>query len=407
MTCASIASTRSPAAAKTIRLSPGAAFYLLGSITVSFLAGSLAPTPLYPIYQAAWGFSALTVTEVFGIYALALLGSLLVIGRLSDHVGRRPVVITAILAQVIAMLMFATAGSVNALMMARVVQGIATGAALAAVGAAMLDLDKVRGPVANAVSPPLGTGTGGLVAGLVVYYLPAPTQLIYVALAGVFLIQALGVALMPETVSRRVGVVASLTPRFRLPGDARLTMLLATPILVAGWALAGFYASLAPGLMRVVFGRDPSLFSGFAALALAGSAAVSVWLLRNSSPRVVMGYGAFALLTGVAVVIWSLDFQSAPGFFFGTSLAGTGFGAGFQGAMRTVLPAAKAHERAGVLSVIFVISYLAMALPAVIAGFFISHGGQLFATAQCFGIVVIVLAAFALLGVAIGARRRG
>src|SRR3974390_2525037 len=135
------------------RLSPPASFFLLASITVSFLAGSLVLTPLYPVYQAEWGFSALTTTEIFGIYAIALLGSLLVAGRLSDHIGRRPVLIVATLVQVVVMLIFATAKDISALMFARVVQGIATGAALGALGAGMLDLDKARGPVANAVTP--------------------------------------------------------------------------------------------------------------------------------------------------------------------------------------------------------------------------------------------------------------
>jgi MFS family permease len=165
-------------AAPARTLSPGASFFLLASITVSFLAGSLAPTPLYPVYQAEWGFSALTTTEIFGIYALALLGSLLVAGRLSDHVGRRPVLIVATLVQAVVMLIFATANGVAALMLGRVVQGLATGAALGAVGAGTLDLDKARGPVANAVTPPLGTGAGGLLAGLLVHYLPAPTLLV-------------------------------------------------------------------------------------------------------------------------------------------------------------------------------------------------------------------------------------
>src|SRR5258705_4379170 len=96
-------------AAPAPTLSPRASFLLLASITVSFLAGSLAPTPLYPVYQAAWGFSALTTTEIFGVYAIALLGSLLIAGRLSDHVGRRPVLIIATFVQAVVMLMFATA----------------------------------------------------------------------------------------------------------------------------------------------------------------------------------------------------------------------------------------------------------------------------------------------------------
>ena len=88
-------------------------------------------------------------------------------------------------------------------MLARVVQGIATGAALGAVGAGMLDLDKTRGPVANAITPPLGTAAGGLLAGVLVHYLPAPTLLVYVVLAIVFLLQALGVTFMCRARRRR------------------------------------------------------------------------------------------------------------------------------------------------------------------------------------------------------------
>ena len=391
-------------AAPARTLSPRASFFLLASITVSFLAGSLAPTPLYPVYQAEWGFSALTTTEIFGIYALALLGSLLVAGRLSDHVGRRPVLIVATLVQAVVMLMFATANGVAALMLARVVQGLATGAALGAVGAGMLDLDKARGPVANAVTPPLGTGAGGLLAGLLVHYLPAPTLLVYFVLATVFVLQALGVIFMAETVTRRAGAVASLKPQFGLPAAARAPMLIAAPVLVAAWSLAGFYASLIPALTRSVFGFDPSLASGIAAFAFAGSGAATVLALGSRAPRTVMAYGAFALIAGTAAAMGALGAQSATGFFLATALAGSGFGAGFQGAVRTVLPTAKAHERAGVLSVVFVVSYLAMGVPAIIAGFFVSRGAQLLATAQEFGAVVAILSALALAGTLSGRR---
>jgi predicted MFS family arabinose efflux permease len=385
-------------------LSQRAAFYLLASITVTFLAGSLAPTPLYPVYQAEWGFSALTVTEIFGIYALALLGALLVAGRLSDHIGRRPVLIAATLVQSATMLIFATASGLDALLLARIIQGLATGAALGAVGAGMLDLDKTHGPVANAVAPPIGTGLGGLLAGLMVHYLPAPTLLVYLVLAAVFLLQALGVVLMAETVSRRNGALASLKPQFNVPAAARRPMLLAVPILVAAWSLAGFYASLVPALLRGVLGLNPSLAGGMAAFALAGSAAVSVLALQRGAPRDVMAFGALALLAGTVTVVLSLDYQSAAGFFLGTILAGSGFGAGFQGAVRTVVPAAKAHERAGLLSVIFVVSYLAMGLPAVVAGFFVARDGNLLLSAQHFGAIVAMLAAFALLGTLFGGR---
>ena len=175
-------------------------------------------------------------------------------------------------------------------------------------------------------------------------------------------------------------------------------MLIAAPVLVAAWSLAGFYGSLIPALTRAVFGLDPSLASGIAAFVFAGSAAASVLALSSRAPRTVMAYGAFALIAGTAAAMGALAATSAAGFFLASTVAGSGFGAGFQGAMRTVLPTAKAHERAGVLSVVFVVSYLAMAIPSIVAGFFVSHGGALLPTAQHFGFVVETLAAFALLG---------
>src|SRR6202050_4810847 len=148
-----------------------AAFYLLASITVSFLAGSIAPTPLYALYQAQWGFSPITVTVIFGIYAMSVLAALLSVGRLSDHLGRRPVLIAATAVQAATMVIFATASGVAGLMLARIIQGLATGAAVGAVGAGMIDLNKERGVTANAVAPAFGTATGGVLSGFLGQYL--------------------------------------------------------------------------------------------------------------------------------------------------------------------------------------------------------------------------------------------
>src|SRR5487761_1657166 len=119
------------------RLSGRPALYLLASLTVSLLAASAAPTPLYAIYQARWHFTPITTTLVFGVYALAVLAALLTLGKLSDHIGRRPVLLTALAVHAGSLVIFATATGVPALLSARVVQGLSTGAALGAIGAAM------------------------------------------------------------------------------------------------------------------------------------------------------------------------------------------------------------------------------------------------------------------------------
>jgi predicted MFS family arabinose efflux permease len=381
-----------------MRLSRTAAFYLQASIILFFLAGSSAPTPLYAVYQAAWGFSPITITVVFGIYALAVLTALLVVGSLSDHVGRRPVLLVAVLVQAIAMVMFATAHGVPALLAARVIQGLSTGAAAAAVGAGLLDLDRARGTIANAVGPMLGTATGSLASGLLVQYLPAPTQLVYLVLGAIFVAQAIGVAVMPESVTPRPGALASLRPQLRLPPALRRPLLLAAPALVAAWALAGFYGSLGPALLRRLAGSSSLALGGIALFVLAASGALTVLVMRTRSARTVMTFGTAALVAGVAITLLAMASASLGVFFLGAVIAGAGFGAGFQGAIRSVLPLASPGERAGVLSILYVIAYLSMGLPAVLGGLRAVHGGGVLTTAREYGAAVMTLAALALLG---------
>jgi MFS family permease len=380
------------------RRSTTAAFALQVSILLLFLAASSAPTPLYSVYQSEWGFSPITVTVVFAVYALAVLGALLTVGSLSDHVGRRPMLLAAIGLQLVAMAVFVTASGVPALIVARIVQGLSTGAAVGAIGAGLLDIHKTRGTIANGVGALAGTATGSFGSGLVVQFLPEPTHLVYLVIAAILVLQAIGVVYMPESSSRKAGAVASLTPRFNLPPAARRSALMAFPALVAIWSLAGFYGSLGPVLVRIVSGSDSLALGGLALFTIAATASVTVYLVRDVAPRSVLSAGVVALFVGVGVTLVAIDHTSAIAFFVGSAVAGVGFGAGFQGALRTVLPLAAPHERAGVLSTLYVVSYLAMGLPAVIAGYLVVHDGGVLTTAREYAVFVMVLAALALLG---------
>lgn len=371
---------------------------LLASIVVSFLAASSAPTPLYATYARMWDFSPITTTVVFGVYAIAVLLALLVLGRLSDHVGRRPVLLAALAVQTAAMVVLTTADGVGALLAGRVLQGVSTGGALGALGAAMVDVDRGRGTVANAAAPGIGTGTGALLSGLLVQYAPAPTHLVYLLLVGVFLLQGVAVALMPETVSRKPGARAAVVPEFTVPAGLRGPVLAAAPILFAVWALAGFYGSLGPALARQLSGSSSVVLGalGFFLLAVVGSLATVV--LGRMAPRTVMLVGIAMLVVAGAGTLVAVDQSSTVGFFSSTAVAGIGFGAGFQGGIRTVAPLAAPHERAGVLSVLYVVCYLGMGAPSVVAGVLVVHGGGLVTTARSYTVFVLVLAVAALAG---------
>jgi MFS family permease len=374
------------------RLSGRPALYLLASIIVSLLAASSAPTPLYAMYQAQWGFSAITTTIVFGVYALTVLAALLTLGRLSDHVGRRPVLLAALAIQAVSLLVFTTASGVPELLIARVVQGVSTGAALGAIGAGMLDVDRQRGTLANAVAPAVGTATGSLLSALAVRYLPAPEHLIYLVLLGAIVVQAVGVALMRETVTPAPGALATLVPEFKLPRSLRGPVLAAAPVLFAAWALVSLYGALGPALVRTLTGSDSVILGGLSLTVLAAAAVASILALRNVRARTAMTTGVAALVAGAAITLLALTVKSPGLFFAGTVVSGIGFGGGFQGGIRTVVPKAAPHERSGVLSLLFVVSYLGLGLPGVAAGFLAVHGAGLTGAARDYSAALIVLA---------------
>ncbi|MGK5740279.1 MFS transporter [Micromonospora sp. URMC 103] len=379
------------------RLSPGVSLVLLASILVSFLASSSAPTPLYGIYQQRWHFSPVTTTVVFAVYAVAVLASLLTFGKLSDHVGRRPVLLVAIAVQMASLVIFVLANGVPMLLAARVVQGLATGAATGAIGAGMLDINRARGTLANSIAPGIGTGGGALLSALLIQFLPAPTRLVYVVLLVVLLIQGIGIVLMPETVTPTTGALRSLRPEIKLPRAVRAPILVVLPVVFSVWALAGFFGALGPALVRA-FMETSIIVAGLVLFVFAVVGSIAVLLMRNTPARTVMLIGIGALILGMIVTLVSVMAGSLMGFFVGLALGGVGFGGGFQGSLKTIMPLIEAHERASVLSLLYIISYVGLGLPTVIAGFLVVYAGGLPRTVDEYSVAVILLAVVALLG---------
>ena len=377
------------------RMSRTAALWLNASIFVTYLAASTAPSPLYSLYREAWGFSALTLTLVFSTYAFTLLAALLFTGALSDHLGRRQVVLVALGLEIASILVFRHADSVAWLFVARAVQGVATGIATSALSAGMLDIDRERGSLLNSVSPLFGMGFGALVAGGLAQFAPEPTRLVFDLLLAILALQAVAAYFLPETVTKRPGALASMKPQLAVPKRAWPTLWKVLPVNTAQWALGGFYASLGPSLARIVTGVHSPLLGGGAVAALVLSGAIAILALRTRPARAVLAGGTAALVIGLSVTLAGVQLHSTAAFFAGTVIAGLGFGAAFNGTLRTLVPLAEAHERAGLMSTFFALSYLAFSLPAIAAGVFAGHFGLQSASIG-YGLLLVVLACVAL-----------
>jgi MFS family permease len=375
------------------------AFWALATILGALLFASSVPSPLYPVYQGEWHFSAITLTGVFAVYAIALLSALLVVGSISDHLGRRPTLLAALAVEVLAMLAFADARAVGWLFAARILQGLATGTAMGAISAALLDLQPAKKPwlggLMGAVAPLTGLALGALSAGLLVDYGPDPTRFIFWLLVATFVAAIVAVIWMPETVTRDGGWRESLVPRIAVPRQMRGPFIAALPSLAATWALGGLILSLGASLTAGVLGEGSHLAGGLPIFLMTGVSAVTSVRFRHAHPQATARWGLPALIVGVAFALVALQVESNALFLVGSAVAGLGFGPAFAGVYRSLSELAPLAQRAALISSIFAVSYLAFSLPAVAAGAAVTDLG-LRDTAQIYGAALILIATIAL-----------
>ncbi|MFK4836030.1 MFS transporter [Microbacterium sp. ZW T2_14] len=381
-------------------------FVLAVAAQILMMVGASAPSPFYPALAQSIGFDAIVITAVFAVYAGALLLTLLTAGSLSDHVGRRPVVIAGFVLLAGSMFLFWHADAVAVLFFARILQGVASGLLISALSATTLDFaPSGRAGIAglwNALSAGIGLALGALVSGVVLDVsgealldVFAPLSTIYVVLAVLFFI-------VPETAPRTPGVWRSLRFRLTVPSAIRADFWRGAPAVVAGWATGGLFLSLGANIVRSERGGEAHLWQGLGVVLLAGVGAVAAFALRKHTARTLVLFGTAALGMGTLLSLLALAVESLPFYLVATAVTGMGFGTVFSGVIASFAPRIPAAERADTFAALYVLAYLSFGVPAVVAGALVGVVG-LAAVVVGYGVVVVVLA-----GVAFGLRvRRG
>lgn len=383
------------------QLPAAAAFFgsALGFFGLYIAAG--APSPLFPVLEQDWLFPAWTLTVAFAAYAVALVVALVFVGGLSDLIGRRPVIVASLAVEVVAMLLFVFAPDIGWIIAARVVQGLATGAATSAYSAALLELAPPRyrklGTLFGSLAPAGGLALGIIAGGVAAQLSSTPVPLLFSLIAAVMVLAGLVALLSAETVARRPGAIASLAPRVRMPRSARAEFVAAVPLLISAWMLAGLALGLVPSLMRTRFLLDSGLIVGItSALEPAAAAVIGLVLGVRLSPRRTSELGGLSVLIGSALILYSLALSQYGLLLVGSVIGGAGFGAIFSGALRSIAPRVLPDERAEAFSAIYLVSYLSFGVPSIIAGQLIAPLGLL---PVSLGYLVSILL-FALTGIA-------
>ncbi|WP_205908122.1 MFS transporter [Rhizobium wuzhouense] len=373
-------------------------FRLTLAAMAAMMAGASAPSPFYPLLQQEIGFSAATLTGIFAVYTIALLATLLFFGSLSDHLGRRPVISGGFALMAVSLLMFWHAETVTALMLARVLQGVAAGLLLSALSAVVVDFEPKSRPgsasIWNSVVPLAGLAFGALAAGLLMDLTDGAKAEVFGTLVVTYVICALAIWLVPETAARHEGLLASLKPRIGVPQAASAAFWRSAPAVIAGWATGGLYLSLGAPLVRHVFGRQDHVSQAFVIVLLCGFGAIACYVARTHSSRRVTLYGTSALALGTALSLIAIAWPSLPVYLVALSIAGTGFGTCFYGVLRSIVPVVRPDERGELFAALFTLSYLAFGLPTLLAGVSVGFFG-LTATVLGYGALIVVFSAVA------------
>lgn len=380
-------------------LSRSVAFVGFSATLVSLYLASGAPTPLLIVWQDAWGFPDSLIALAFAIYAFTFLVALLVGGSLSDHLGRKPVILVSLVAALGSIAMFLLAPSIEWVIAARAVNGVAVGVVTAAYTAALVELAKPGsrvGPIVAAASPVGGLGLGALLGGVAVELWGRHGDEVLFSVVGVLIVAGLVFTFFaPETTTRTPGVLRSLVPQVVVPPTARAFFVRMLPILIAAWATGALFLGLAPTVVHGLLHVDSGLVDGVTG-AIHGIF-VSVGSVVFGTLAVTRGlrFGATGMALGLVLVVAGVATGQLALVWLGGVVEALAVGSTNSAIFRGLAPLAPEHQRAGTFAAVYVVAYLVLGGASVIAGQLIEPLG-LFATILGWTLLIVVLAAIGL-----------
>ena len=365
------------------------------------MLGTTVPTPLYVIYQAQWHFATSLITLIFASYAVAVLTALLLAGRSSDQVGRRPVLAAAVCLSIVSAVTFILAPNVGWLFVGRVLSGLSAGLMTGTATAALTETARPgsgrRASLVSSAANLGGLALGPLLAGLLAQYAPQPTVLPFLVQLGLAAVAGLGLLVVPETVSER----SALSLRFHglgIPQAGRAEFIAAGFAGFSAFSLLGLFSALVPTfLVGVLHDTSHALAGAVVFLAFGVAACIQLGGSRLPSRPVIMA-GLAVFLAALALIVAGLSAASLPLFLAATVVSGVAVGAVFMGSLATANRLAPAEARGQVISTYFVFAYVGLTVPAIGVGFGAQAFGDFRATLACaIALAVIAVASMAII----------
>jgi hypothetical protein len=335
------------------------------------LAFSAVPTPLYVIYQHRDHFSTFMITVVYAVYAVGVIISLFLGGHVSDWVGRRRVLVPAILVNVLSAVLFLTLPSLPGLLIARVISGVSIGLTTGTATAYLAELHLGAGGAVTGRRPQIvatavnlgGIGVGPLGAGLLAQLVPSPLVVPYLVFGGVLIVLALLTMVAPETADRPDPRPAWRPQRVAIPAHARGIFFAAVAAGMAAFAIYGVFNSLAPGFLAGTMHETSYAVAGAVAFAAFAGGALAQITLGRAGVAVTLRVAVPLTVAGLALFTAGMWLPSLPVFVIGGIVTGAGGGVVVRGSLVAAASTAPPESRAEVLAGYFLGAYVGLSRP--------------------------------------------
>lgn len=337
-----------------------------------FTMGTNLPAPLFPLYQIGFHMTDADISLLFATYAVFLLPSLLLVGHLSDQVGRKTMMLPSIALLAVASGVFAVAPSAVFLYAARALQGIATGGFLGACTAFMMDQadesQRQRTTLLASFTTMVGFGLGPGVAGLFIQYVPSdPYSTVFLLHLFLCFASMVAVGTLSETVRRRPGARVQFS--LGVPRNVRLPFFgFIAPAVFLFFAMNGTVIALISTFAVKVLHLHNLAIGGMLIFALMLAGGLAQLAIRNADMLKVTKWGLLMTAAGAFVIILSAPEKSPLLLVVGTLIEGIGNGWTFKGSLGLSGQITTAETRAKVVASYYVAAYAGFSIPVFSVG---------------------------------------
>jgi MFS family permease len=370
-------------------------FVLVAFAFLVVMVGTTLPTPLYPLYEAEFGFSGLVVTVIFAAYAVGVIAALVLFGDLSDRIGRKRTLLPGLGFAAVSAVCFLSAHGLALLLVGRVVSGLSAGVFSGTATATLVDLapagDRDRASLVATVVNMGGLGVGVLLGGVLAQWLPDPIRLVFFVDLALVALAALGLAGVTEPVEER-GRLRIRPQGLAVPREVRAVFIRASLAAFAGFAVAGLFSAVAGAFLAKVLGITNLALIGGVVFCIFGGSIVGQLLRRRIADRTALAGGCATLVAGMGVLVLAVQLQSAVLLVLCALVSGVGQGLSFAAGVAMVAGGAPEDRRAAVTSSLFVVAYVGISLPVVGVGL-LDQATSLVTGPTIFAVVVALLAA--------------